>query len=729
MKIEFWNSEPRRSVLICSFLVLATACVYWQVHAFAFTNYDELFLILKNPIVRGGITPEGIVWALTTSWFEYWHPVTWLSFMLDCELFGLDAGWHHVVNLLFHIVDSVLVFAVLRRLTGATWRSAMVAALFALHPVHVESVAWVAERKDVLSALFFLLTIWAYGRYAEERKGQDPKFKLWYASALGLFALGLMSKPMLITVPFVLLLLDYWPLKRLDVDRESSIKDLWALLKEKVPFFALTVASTAISYFGVRAGGNILSAETVPWSLRMANVPVSYVRYLLKVLWPTRLAVLYPMPSHLPSWEVIGSVLILIAITVLVLLRIRSSPYLAVGWFTFLGVLVPIIGLVQAGFQAIADRYTYIPSIGLFVAMVWAAGEGSVFLKLPKRWTIATAALVLGGCGLVAWHQVGYWRDSLTLWTHCVSVTPGNAIAHYNLGYALEVAGSNQPAMNEYQEALRINPNHVNANVNLGTIYILRNHMQEATNCLANALRLRPDSAPAHANLALALRELGDYQGAIMHCNEAIRLNPASDAPFLDMARSLSAVGRSRESLTYYEESVRRTSSRQSHYFYGLELLKLGEFQQAVDHLKEAVHLAPDWADAHLELAVALSAEGVVPEAVAQYREVLRLDPNSALARNNLSWILATHPDPSLRNGPEAVKLAQEACERTSWKQTVFVGTLSAAYAEAGEYEKAMETSRRACELASSLGETNLLARNQALLLKFQHHEPCRQAN
>jgi tetratricopeptide (TPR) repeat protein len=253
--------------------------------------------------------------------------------------------------------------------------------------------------------------------------------------------------------------------------------------------------------------------------------------------------------------------------------------------------------------------------------------------------------------------------------------------------------------------------------------------MQEATNCLANALRLRPDSAPAHANLALALRELGDYQGAIMHCNEAIRLNPASDAPFLDMARSLSAVGRSRESLTYYEESVRRTSSRQSHYFYGLELLKLGEFQQAVDHLKEAVHLAPDWADAHLELAVALSAEGVVPEAVAQYREVLRLDPNSALARNNLSWILATHPDPSLRNGPEAVKLAQEACERTSWKQTVFVGTLSAAYAEAGEYEKAMETSRRACELASSLGETNLLARNQALLLKFQHHEPCRQAN
>jgi tetratricopeptide (TPR) repeat protein len=542
------------------------------------------------------------------------------------------------------------------------------------------------------------------------------------------FALGLMSKPMLMTLPFVLLLLDYWPLQRFQIEKqELRIKNLLPLVREKLPFFVLTIASCAISYLGVKAGGNILSAETVPWGLRLANVPVSYARYLLKIAWPTKLMVLYLMPNHLPFWQVAGAVLLLVVITTLAVIRARSAPYLIVGWFIFLGILVPTIGLVQAGLQSIADRYTYIPSIGLFVALVWALSRASLHWRLPKNVLFATGVLVMAVLGMMTWRQARYWRDSMALWGHCVAVSPDNAIAHYNLGYALEVAGKQKEAMAQYQEALRLKPDHVNANVNLGTIYILDNHMVEATNYLATALRLKPDSAAAHANMGLALRELGDYKATIEHCNEAIRLEPAGAAPFLDMARALSALGRSDESLAYYLESLHRSPERRVYYFYGLELLKLGRIDEAIENLGEAVRLAPDWPDAHLQMAVALGAKGAMQETIAQYRQVLSLDPSSALALNNLSWILATHPDPAFRNGVEAVQLAQQACERTSWRRTVFIGTLSAAYAEDGQFEKAVETSRRACELAGSLGETNLLVRNQALLLKFQSREKYRQ--
>ena len=730
MKFEFWKRDAGRNTLICLLLASATIGVYWQVHSFSFTNYDEFFMILKNPMVRGGLTLEGILWAMTTSWFEYWHPVTWMSQMLDCELFGLNPGWHHLVNVAFHATNALLVFTVLRRLTGAVWRSALVAGLFALHPLHVESVAWVAERKDVLSALFFLLTIWSYGRFVEESKVQSPKSKVFYTAALVFFAMGLMSKPMLITLPFVLLLLDYWPLERFQIkSQESIIKNVLPLFREKLPFFILTIASSVISYLGVKAGGNILSGEAVPWPLRLANLPVSYARYLLKTVWPVNLAILYPMPDHLPFWEVAGAVLLLGAITALVLIRARSSPYLMVGWFIFVGVLVPTIGLVQAGFQSIADRYTYIPSIGLFVAGVWAIAENALAWRLQKSFLAASAILMLTICGLLTWRQIGYWRDSEALWSHCVAVTPNNPFAHYNLGYAFQVAGKQNEAMAEYKEALRLKPDHVNANVNLGTIYILSNHMAEATNYLATALRLGPNSAAAHANMGLALRELGDYHEAITHCGEAIRLDPSGAAPFLDMARALSALGKSEESLPYYTESLRRSVNRQGYYFLGLELLKLGRIDEAIENLAETLRMSPGWPDGHLELAIALGAKGAFSEAIAQYREVLRLDPKSALALNNLSWILATHPDPAFRNGAEAVRLAQQACEKTGWKQTVFVGTLSAAYAEAGEFGKAVEISRKACELAGSLGETNLLARNQELLLKFQRHETVRQSN
>jgi len=732
MRFDFWkDGETRRSVLTCLLLALPTIAVYWQIGSFDFTHYDEFFMITNNPVVRAGLTLDGVRWALTTSWFEYWHPVTWLSFMLDCELFGLRTGYHHLMNLAFHTANTVLVFLVLYRLTRAYWRSAIVAALFALHPLHVESVAWAAERKDVLSGLFFLLTLWAYARYAEEWKTKSSQSNSWYVASLVFFALGLMSKPMLITLPFVLLLLDYWPLNRLEINTALP------RLSEKLPFFALTIASTAISYWGVQAGGNILSADAVPWGLRLANVPVSYARYLINMVWPVNLAILYPLPNYWPVWQVAGALALVVGVSVLALVQARSTPYLLVGWFIFLGVLFPTIGLVQAGLQSIADRYTYIPSIGLFLAVVWGLGDCAQKWHQRPPLVGGMVALVLAACGFMTWRQAAYWRDGLTLWTHCVAVTSEeNVTGVFNRGYALQLEGKDDDALKDYRKIIQNQPEHpqanrndyLYANLNLGAILVGRGQMAEATNYFQRALQLRPDEPKAHANLGLALRELGDLNGAITQCAEAIRLDPGEFAPFFDMGLALSALGQRKEAIYYLSEALRRNpGAAQLHFHLGSELLRAGEAEPAIASLGEAVRLAPGWPEAHLQLADALTAKGDPTEAAAQYREAIRLKPSLTAAVNNLAWILATCPDGKLRDGPEAVRLAEQACEQTAWKETFLIGTLSAAYAETGQFEKAVEISRKACELADTLGQTNLLARNRQFLLKFQSHEPYRE--
>ncbi|MGO8931093.1 MAG: tetratricopeptide repeat protein [Limisphaerales bacterium] len=718
----------RGTALVCLLLAAVTSVAYWQVSGFEFTNFDEFKMVLNNPFVLGGLTLNGLSWALTTSWFEYWHPLTWLSHMLDCELFGLSPGWHHLMSLWFHVANTLLLFVVLQRMTGALWRSAMVAALFALHPLHVESVAWIAERKDVLSAFFFFLALWAYVRYVE---AQSPKSKvqglksetrspkpgasgrwslchlpsaIFYLLSLSLFACGLMSKPMVVTLPFVLLLLDYWPLRRFapgrvysvgaggrepqrrDERREKSegegaqtdhfsvtdlqaaetglslrpsrlcgltgfpsiawlqlrtknseLKILFPLILEKLPFFVLTVASCAITYLGVRAGGSIVSAEKVPWGLRLANVPVSYARYLGKLIWPTDLIALYPMPSHWAGWQVGWAVLVLGLISLFVALQARSAPYLIVGWLLFLGVLFPTIGIVQTGFQSIADRYTYIPSIGIFIAVVWAAaewGEGksragvspapasispeasgpSAGGALGRRDTrptllagVATAVLLL--CGYLTWVQVGTWRNSFTLWTHCLAVCPDNVFAHYNLGYVLQHSNkASEEAMEQYRAVLHLKPDHPDANLNLGIALIGSGHAQEATNYLAAALRTKPGYARAEGAMGLALLELGDYAGAVTHCGEAIRLNPEAFGPHVDMGRALSAQGKSDDALRYYAEGLRLNPAfPQTHYYLGLEWMKRDMFDQAAASFGEAVRLAPTWAEAHAQQQRALN--------------------------------------------------------------------------------------------------------------------------
>jgi len=763
----------RRELFIGLLLASATALVYGQVADFDFTNLDDGPIIYENLNVRGGLTLHGVLWALSTSYFDFWHPLTWWSHMLDCTLFGLNPGSHHLVSLGFHVANTLLLFGVLRRLTGAWKRSAMVAALFALHPLHVESVAWLSERKDVLSTFFFLLTLWAYARYAQrvtsdtcqvtgpEKPIRGPLMSrvtclpvaalaktghvsLFYWLALGFFALGLMSKPMLVTLPFVLLLLDYWPLGRGTSDkwrvtrfripvpqlhpeglRGSSLNHL---LFEKLPFFGLAAVSCAVTCLGMQGGQHLRSAEQTPWGLRLANVPVSYARYLGKLVWPVDLAALYPMPAHWGFWPVGGSVVLLLLITLFVAVRARSAPWLLTGWLMFLGTLVPVIGIVPNGFQSIADRYTYIPSIGLFVAGVWAVAEFSVRWKFRAFLLPGAAVLALLVCGSLTWLQAGCWRNSLTLWTHCVGVTRDNILARISLGNALQRAGQINEAMEQYREVLRLDPNQEHANLDLGVALAMTGQLQEATNCFVRALRNRPDWSGTHLNLARALFELGDFSGALTHYAEAVRLDSNAVVAFTSLAGDLSARGKSDEAMRYYLEALHfNPADAEAHYHLGLEWLQHGRMDEAIASLREAVRLEPDLADAHFQLATALVNRRAISEAILQYHETLRLNPESLLALNNLAWILATHPEAQFRNGPEAVQLAERACELTSYQQTVFVGTLAAACAEAGRFDDAVATAQKACALASGRGEPGLLQKNRELLALYQAHQPYRE--
>jgi tetratricopeptide (TPR) repeat protein len=792
----------RRELFIGLLLASATILVYGQVADFDFTNLDDGPIIYDNLNVRGGLTFHGVLWALSTSYFDFWHPLTWWSHMLDCTLFGLDPGSHHLVSLGFHVANTLLLFAVLNRMmrlrseasspqvglrsnkstgaatpqAGAVWRSALVAALFALHPLHVESVAWLSERKDVLSTFFFLLTLGAYTRYAQKRSSVERRAlsagssglalnpqpsTLNYILALFFFALGLMSKPMLVTLPFVLLLLDYWPLGRIsEFGVRPALRSLWAkdgsselkhifrpstlnslarrseakaaqpstLLLEKLPFFGLAAVSCAVTYLGMQGGQHLRSAEQAPWGLRLANVPVSYARYLGKLVWPVDLAALYPMPAHWGFWPVGGSVVLLLLLTLFVAGRARSAPWLLTGWLMFLGTLVPVIGIVPNGFQSIADRYTYIPSIGLFVAGVWAVAEFSSRWKFRAFLLPGAAGLALLVCGSLTWLQAGYWRNSLTLWTHCVAVTRDNILARVSLGNALQQAGQINEAMEQYREVLRLDPNQEHANLDLGVALAMTGQLQEAANCFARALWNRPDWSGTHLNLGRALFELGDFSGALTHYAEAVRLDSNAVVAFTALAGDLSARGKSDEAVRYYLEALRfNPADAEAHYHLGLEWLQRGRMDEAMASLREAVRLEPDRADAHFQLATALANRRAISEAISQYHETLRLNPESLLALNNLAWILATHPEAQFRNGPEAVQLAERACELTSYQQTVFVGTLAAACAEAGRFDDAVVAAQKACALASGRGEPGLLQKNRELLVLYQAHQPYRE--
>src|SRR6202167_1037861 len=526
-----WSAFSRQARWVCVALIAANLIVYASAWHHGFVNYDDDDYVTTNPVVLRGLTWHGVAWAFTTGYAVNWHPLTWLSHMLDVQLYGLDPGLHHLTNLLFHIVNTLLLFGLLHRMTRALGRSAFVAGLFAVHPLHVESVAWVAERKDVLSTLFWMLTLWAYQEYARR-----PGLRRYWAVLL-FFALGLMAKPMLVTLPFVLLLLDFWPLGRVGIGPNSAggwalSRDGWATMRrlvfEKLPLLALAVVSSIVTFAIHRRGGAVISFAAAPLHIRMANALVSYVAYIGKMLWPARLAVLYPYAQSLPLWWLAGAFLGLMGISFAVIRAGPRHPYLSVGWFWYLGTLVPVIGLIQVGDQAMADRYTYVPLIGLFIIVAWGVPELLVRWPFRRIALAAAAGLVILACAIAARGQLQYWENSSTLWTRALAVTTGNNIAHNNLGVSLADQGKLDEAIAHYSEALRIKPDYADAHNNLGAALADQGKVDEAIAHYSEALRIKPDYADAHDNLGVSLCDQGKLDEGIAHFNEALRIKPDS---------------------------------------------------------------------------------------------------------------------------------------------------------------------------------------------------------
>jgi len=577
-----------RTGFIYAALTLATLAVFWQVHRFEFLNYDDQIYVDKNEHISPGLTREGIVWVFTHAHGNNWHPLTGLSHMLDCELFGLDAGWHHMVNVLFHIANTLLLFTVLRQMTGAIWQSAFTAALFALHPLHVESVTWISERKDVLSTLFLLLTLAAYFRYVKHPKAG------WYILSLVFFSFGLMSKPMLVTLPFVLLLLDYWPLERLNRN------NLRHLIFEKMPFFVFASVSSVVTLLVQQSTGAVANIQQRSFDARLGNGVLSYIRYIQKMFWPSKLAVIYPVPGEAASlFQVLGAALLLLIISVLVICFFTKYKYLFVGWFWYLGTLVPVIGVVQVGTQTHADRYTYISLAGLFIIAAWGFNDLLVYYHFRKKLSALIACTVLSVLAICSTLQIRYWRNSLTLFEHAAAVTNKNYIAHTNIGFAIMDQNRLDEAINHFREALRIRPGDAEAYNALGAALTKLGRFQEAAEACRSAIKIRADYAEAYNNLGTIYIQLGRCEEAIEVSQQAIRIMPNYPTAYSNI---------------------------------GVVYTQLGRWAEAIEAFKQAVKIKPDYAKGHFNLGLAYVNVGDREAAMAQYEILKPLDPESAEA-------------------------------------------------------------------------------------------------
>lgn len=664
---------------ICLLLALITVLVYWPVRHAEFIVFDDPVYVTYNSHVQAGLTWAGVKWAFTSWYGSNWHPLTWLSHMLDTsvlELFGADptaaARFPHFVNVVFHTANAILLFLLLFRATNKLWPAAFVAALFAWHPLHVESVAWVSERKDVLSTFFGLLSLLAYVGYAEKSKEDNSDSKIDYALAIFLFALGLLAKPMLVTLPFVMLLLDFWPLERFpSLARTANRSDTQHLSRstrdatrntqlflEKIPFFILSVASCVITFLAQR-GEAVMSFEQRPLGLRLANAAVAYIEYLAKTIWPANLAVIYPLPHEIPSWQVIAAVLLLAAISVLAWSVRRSAPYLLIGWLWFLGTLVPVIGLVQVGGQALADRYTYVPLIGIFLAIAWGAADLKIRFQMSTAVTSTIAAVVLMAFAAATERQLTFWENSEKLFRHALDITKGNAIAHVNLGVALEQQDRREEALGEYRKALE----------------------------------LAPGLFQAHNNLANLLSETGDRENAAREYEEALRLNPNAATTHLNFGRLLSDTG---------------------------------QFDEAMREYAKAQQLAPDDYRPQYQMGKTLLRHGDGAEAVKHFRAALQIYPNDFETLTWLARALAADKNPSVRNGAAAVSVAERANDLTGGQQPFVLDALAMAYAEAGRFQEAQQTVQKAIDIATNTGARNMVPELQQRLQLYQSNKPYR---
>ena len=616
-------------------LMLITVAVYWPATHAQFLNYDDDLYVTANSHVQGGLTVENLRWIFLNPVAGNWHPVTMLTHLLDCQFYGLKPWGHHLTNVLLHSVNTALVFVWLRGLTGTVWRSFFVAALFGWHPVHVESVAWVAERKDVLSACFGLSCLICYTRHVQKMEAVgNSSVVSWVRSpfywlAFFCFSLGLMSKPMLVTWPFVLLLLDCWPLQRLSQWKQ--------LLVEKIPFLLLCVFSCAVTFVAQKHGGAVVGIQDLTLEMRSENAVISYCRYLGKLFWPTNLAPFYPLPDRWPVKEFFLAGVLLVGLSVLLVRWRRQHPYLLVGWLWYVGTLVPVIGLVQAGRQSMADRYTYLPSLGFLILVVWGVCE------LTRRWR--HHVLVLSMVGLTAiisclgltWQQIGYWQDAETLFRYTIKVTKDNYFGYRMVGDELQAKGRLGEAIIFYQEAIRLKPYFFAAEYNLGHAYEAQGRLVEAFNCYLQAVKWQPDFFQAYNDLGNILVAKGQWDEAIPYYRQAINYKPDYPEAHNNLGITLLNKGLVDEAISEFQQAVRlKPDYARAHKYLGFALVNQGRVEEAVYELQQAVRQNPSDSQSHYDLGVAFGKKGRNDEAIAQYQEAIRLNPNDVTSHNNL---------------------------------------------------------------------------------------------
>jgi len=637
-------AADRRTLWISLALIAANVIVYAAVPRYDFVNFDDRLYVSENATVAAGLTRHGVVWAFTTGHQSNWHPLTWLSHMLDVQLFGMWAGGHHFTNLLLHLVNTLLLCGVLHRMTAAWGRSAFVAGLFAVHPLHVESVAWVAERKDVLSTLCWMFTLWSYVAYV-----QQPGRRR-YALVILCFALGLLAKPMLVTLPFVLLLLDYWPLRRMMVDDAEpgdGVQRLHpgALLREKLPLIALAITSSIVTLVVQQRGGAVGGFDAFPLGLRLANALISYVAYILKMIWPVRLAIFYPYPRSFPVWQLIAAATLLIGASAGAVMGAKRRPYLLVGWLWYLATLVPVIGLVQVGGQAMADRYTYIPLIGLFVAFAWGAADIGMPPRFKRMVLTAAAGLLLVSLAITARAQVQHWVNSVALWQHASSVTRDNFFAHHEYGNALSEQGRVDEAFAQYSEAARVKPDFDNAHISLGVLLLNRGQLDQAFREFSEALRIKPDSPKAHNNLGVVLARQGKLTEAAVHHREALRLWPWYAEAHNNLGLVLVAEGKSNEAIAQFSETVHlKPGFAAAHHNLAMTLAQQGRLVEAISEMEEALHIQPDQALWHYNLAVLYQQNGNSGRAAHHLERALTLDPKNLTVQQALNSLKKARP-------------------------------------------------------------------------------------
>ncbi len=651
-------------------LIVATLIVYLPVTGHQFVALDDDLYVTHNPQIQKGLTWANLAWALTALEAGFWHPLTWWSHMLDYELFGLNPGGHHLMSLLLHTLNVLLLFGLLQRWTGALWRSFLVAALFALHPLNVESVAWVAERKNVLSTLFWLLTLGAYVHYV--RKPHWQRY-LW---VVVLFVLGLMAKPMLVTLPCVLLLLDYWPLGRLGLSWSEFRQKGSKLLLEKAPLFALSVASGILAIYAEHKLGALPSLQQLSLDARLGNALTSFVAYLGKMVWPTDLAVFYPYPvASLPLGQVILAILVIGTLTLLVLRGAASYPYLLVGWLWYLGTLLPVSGLIQVGQHSMADRYMYVPLIGVFILLVWGCTQWVDGSQLKKGWGIGATVLLLLGLSINTRLQLAHWQNSMTLFEHAIQSTEDNYLAHNNLGTVFLEAGEIDKGMEQLSIALEIKPESPGVLYNLGLALKQKGHLDEAARYFSEALDINPNLADAHNNLGIIRMAQGEGEKALQHFSMALEmdpqlfealnnlgtlllgngqvekaiscfsqsllLNPDQPRAYNNLGAALDLQGHSEEAMTQYHRALELAPySYLTHNNLGRMFMEKGDLEKAARHFAKVIEIEPEFGDAHFNLGVVRADQGSTEKAIASFRQALQLNPNNKEARQRLALLL-----------------------------------------------------------------------------------------